>query len=74
MPIKAGQCSHGFKYAEWFFVVLPWERDEYIQEAVTSNWCKKNCDDGWSRDRIFKIDEAIYFESESDQVKFILWM
>ncbi len=60
------------KIKDWFFVVLPWRVDKYIEKSITREWCKKNCDGDWARDRIFKVDEAVYFESESDKVKFIL--
>ena len=58
----------------WHWVLLPWEQDKYIPESKTRDWCKKNCDGKWERERIFKVDEAIYFELESDKVKFILWL
>ena len=62
------------RYDKWFFVTLPWENTKYIDKHITKEWCEDNCEGKWDRDRIFKVDEAMYFESESDQIKFILWM
>lgn len=60
------------RYDDWYFVILPWEQNKHIPTSTTKEWCEKNCDGRWARGHIFKIDQAMYFESESDRIKFIL--